>query len=225
MNERDGKRIFVAGHPGQGKTNLLQVLTRDASRLVVIDPKHSWRLNQKTLGLYLAKDMRDFLAVFKKSWKEDGAFRIVFEPEPLEAEGQSSDIAQLIFELQRPYLENPGMGKTCLVIDEISEALPNVRQSKNCRGILRAASMGREIGLDVYGGTQYPVNCSLEFRRLVDRALILPVVGQAIKAVDDLAAGNPEVIAAVEKLERHHYVSIDRITGEFSVKKPAPLIS
>lgn len=223
MNECYGQRIFIAGHPGQGKTNLLQVLTKDMPRLIVIDPKHSWRINRKVLNLYIAENMWDFLKVFGKCWKKDGVFRIVFEPEPEEEARQGSGIGELLLRLQRPYMENHDMGKTCLVIDELSEVLPNVTLSKN-KGVLRCASMGREIGLDVFGGTQYPVDCSKKFRRLCDQALILPVTG-AGEVLTDLAAGDMAFVQAVGDLKDHHYVSLDKVHGTFSTKKPAPLIS
>jgi len=222
-SERDGQRFYVPGHPGQGKTNLLQVLTMNMPRLIVIDPKHSWRMKRKTLGLYIASDLADFLKVLKEAWNSDGNFRIVFEPEADEEEAQGSDIGKLFINLHRRYLENPAMEKTCIAIDEAAEVLPNP-VSKKYRGLLQCCSMGREIGIDVFGGTQYPVDVSKKFQRYADRALILPVGGAAADVVSNLAAGDRRVLDAVDQLQPHHYISLNRLTGQFEQKNPVQLI-
>lgn len=123
MSDRDGKTVLVFGMTGSGKTVYVQRKIKDAPRLLIFDPKRSYRKVASQLKLYVARDLADCVETLKDN--RDSNFRIVFEPNYRMEEEQLSDLSHLLMQMQEGYLDGKNNRKVCLVAEELHRGNPN----------------------------------------------------------------------------------------------------
>lgn len=208
MSDRDGKRMCVFGKSGSGKTYYTNAAIRNAPRLIVFDPKRSYRAIGANFTI--VSGLENFLKVFQA--KQHGGFRIVYEPEPFKEPVELHEICKLIERFQEPYLERKSSEKIMLVNEEAHAGCPNPPDPK-LNGFGRLIQMGREMGINIISVTQRPQSVAKFVRENVDRIACFQVSGNdAVKTAADamMAEDAREAIAA---LKPRYFVYWDEIEG------------
>nr|BDD44506.1 hypothetical protein 6 [Moraxellaceae bacterium] len=219
MSERDGKRMAVIGKTGSGKSVYVQKLIAEMDRLVIFDPKRSYRKEAKKLRAYVAQDLGDLLETLRDN--ADKSFRVIYEPTPTREEQELSDVCMVLEMLQRPYLDGKANAKVTLVVEELHQGNPNP-PSREFVGFARCIQMGRESGINVIGVTQRPQSVSKYFRENIERMAVFQVAGvDAAKAAADMADGNNALERDVLDLRDYRFVLYEN--GNYKVCDPIPL--
>lgn len=207
MTDRDGKRLSVYGMTGSGKTVFTQGQIIDVPRVVIFDPKRSYRKDARRLKLYCVDTLADLVDCMRDN--AFGNFRVVYEPEPgFEAE-ELHEVSKLVERLQLPHLTGKKNLKTMLVVEEVHNAVPNP-PSRKLNGFNRLVTMGREMGVDIITVTQQPQAVATYVRDSADRMACFKVATvRAATAAADARDGDPALIAAIQGLKDFEFVFLD----------------
>ena len=207
MSERDGKRMCVFGKSGSGKTYFVNRIIAKVPRLIVFDPKRSYR---KEGGYQTVTDLAALLVALQAG--QGGSFRIVYEPTPFREAAELHEVAKLVERLQVPYLDGKFDLKVMIVNEEAHAGIPNPPDPK-LNGFGRLIQMGREMGIDVISVTQRPQSMAKFVRENVDRIACFAVSGNdaAKTAADAMMAEDAK--AEIVALKPREFVLWDEIDG------------
>lgn len=205
MSNRDGILMPVFGMKGSGKTHFTMHCIEPVPRLVVFDPKRSYRKGFK--GEIIEAGGGAGLARLKDAINTNDGFRVLYEPEALREDQELHEISKLLMWLQRPYLdEEPGARKVMLVVEEAHTASPNPPNPK-LNGFARLVTMGRESGIDVITVTQRPQSISMFIRDNADRVACFQVSGEpAVEAAARTIVSTERPDDAIRSLQKWEYV-------------------
>ena len=180
MIETGGKRTFITGQAGSGKSFFAKKLIENQNRVIVFDPEEEYALK----GFHMTDDLKEVKNVLQDCW--DSNFKITYIP-PVGKEQQALHGLSLLVEaLQKPYLDGKSDKKTILVVDELNLSFP-LNWKVEYDGFARIASRGRKRGINVVGISQRPAEIATRFRANLDRLICfghcLPNDWQAITDV------------------------------------------
>jgi len=200
----EGQRIGISGNSGSGKTHLTQHLTKDSERLIVFDPKKTYKKRAREMSYYVARDMDDLIDVLRDNW--DTGFRVVYEPMAHNRIADLNDICRLLIHLQSPYMEGMYGQPMTLVVEEVQTVAPNPL-GKAGEQFMYAVSMLREGGVNIIGATNLPQKVATDFRDLLSRQIFMKPAGiRAATVMADGASGENDLRDAILNLEPRHYI-------------------
>lgn len=215
MSNRDGILQAVFGMKGSGKSYFVQRCIKSVPRLIVFDPKRSYRkagvadvvisdggeVGRKKLLAYLAP-------------RHATRFRVIYEPAPLQEVEELHEVSRLIELLQEPYLNEESDLKTMLVVEEAHTASPNPPNPK-FNGFARLVTMGRESGIDIIPVTQRPQAISMFIRDNADRVACFQVSGEpAVEAAARTMAAAENPTEAIRSLAKYEFVFFENSAWE-----------
>lgn len=154
----DGKRFFVAGMSGTGKSTYAMKLSAGHQRVFIFDPKDEpdWKKG--------AEELKHFAQV-QKFLKDmgDGVFRAYYTPEALKAEKRLDTLCHMLMAWQKPHQQGLINRPITLVIEEMSDAFP-LHLRAGLSGCVEVIRKGRSYGITVLGVAQRPAEVNTTFR-------------------------------------------------------------
>ena len=204
-NFPDGTREFVIGTTGSGKTFYTVRRTENVPRMIAIDPKRTLKKDMEHDKL-IDQDMGELLRYLQAN--EGGHFRVIYMPTPGDEMYETHEICRLLEIMQAPYRDEvPGAKKVMLIIEEAAQSVPQP-VSRDARGALRIATMGREMGIDLMVVTQRPQSVDKTMREMFDgRITCFQVVGDdAIGAAAKLMNAAKDAPGKIANLRQFEHV-------------------
>ncbi len=158
MVERDGKRFFIAGMSGTGKSTFARKFVAGYERVIVFDPKDEpdWKVGAEVLSHFaqIPKFLKDM---------GDGSFRVYYSPEALKAESRLDTLSHMLMDWQKGHQQGRIDRPVTLVVEEMSDAFPlNLRAGLS--GFAEVVRKGRAYGITVVGVAQRPAEVAPTFR-------------------------------------------------------------
>ncbi len=217
----DGKRLAVFGMTGSGKTVYVTKIIEQVPRLIVFDPKRSYRKTADQMRLTRLASLEAMQAYLMTH--EKGNFRVLFEPEPEYEPDELHAVSQLVEALQDDFANGMANRKTMLLVEEAHLGAPNPMDRKK-NGFARLVTMGREWGVDIITVTQRPQDISKRVRENVNRVAVFKVSGEDAVFAAAKTINRSGVAEAIEGLiEPGAHVYFDDAGGEWALKPPIPL--
>lgn len=142
---RRNDRVFIVGTTGSGKTTLAKALLYGLPNVVILDPKHTFRLPETWQHVTLT----DMGEVQRFKGPETMIFRPTLdEMDTMLSQRTSDPFFHWVFE----------RGNTYLYIDEVMRVTAGNRIGKGYATVLQ---LGRERGIGCWSATQRPANIPL----------------------------------------------------------------
>jgi len=219
-----GERLAIFGMSGSGKTELANNLLKNQKRIFVFDPKGSFAKKKGYEILKHFSQVKPFLDDMG-----DGAFKVVYMPEALQAPKRLSTLGQMILDLQSDYFWSDGKKgqMITLVVDEVHEGFP-LALPGGLPGFAEICTRGREYGVNVIGITQSPSAVHQKFRANLNKVVAFEFSFINDRVAVARAMEDGDVETALERLDPYHYIAFDRkkiVHGQkrWKVMKPISL--
>ncbi len=136
----NSERVFIVGASGSGKTELGKFLLNKLNRVVIIDPKHTFKLD----GFKNVWRMMGFTDLMKKQ------FRLIARPK-INDDEKLSDLIRKLYKLKN----------VTIYIDELATLNDSFPSSMAL--LANVVRTGREKNVSVWSGTQRPRHVPLIF--------------------------------------------------------------
>lgn len=219
----DGKRQLIIGMTGSGKTKYTQRLIAKIPRLIIFDPKRSYRKVASSMGLVTFGDIEALHAYLVTH--KNGRFRVLYEPEPEHEVRELHNVSVIVEALQEDFANELDNKKTMLVVEEAHTAAPNppTKETKKLNGFARLNYMGREWGVDILTVLQMPQDVAMYVRNSVNRVACFMVANEDAIRASAKSIPRRGVEAAIEGLEKYHHVYFDDEAETYEVKPPIAL--
>ncbi len=215
MIAKDARMIAVYGRRGSGKSTRVKRITARCRRLVVFDPCDEYA---REAGLKRVTRYQSLLDAIARGWRR--GFRVAFVPEPGLEAIQLSDIASILWKVQRPYELGRDARKLTLVVEEMDLSYPVRALPAEFNGMPRLCNQGRHVGIEIIGVTQRPAQISATFRGNVAESYVFPLAwAEDRNAI--LAIIGREHAAALAALRDHEYLHFS--AGVVSKGKNLPI--
>lgn len=148
-------RIGIFGKSGCGKSTFAKQTIKTINRLIVYDPLGEYQ-NE---GCVVVRNVSELLRAARSNH-----FKIAYQP-GIEANHvkELAAVAKTVFLIQKPYSEGRNYPQITLLIEEMSQSVPNFT-SGDTMVMQNVANMGRHAGINLIGISQRPANVNTTFR-------------------------------------------------------------
>ncbi|WP_420724026.1 hypothetical protein [Hwanghaeella sp. LZ110] len=211
----DGKRIFIAGSAGSGKSVLARSLVADRPRVIIFDPKNEVHWQDGAERIHHMAQFKTFLGDMR-----DGAFRVYYQPETGREIERLSSLSTLLMKFQAGHNAGKIERPITLIVEEMAAAAPLSIPPKHT-GFPQLIRMGRSYGISVVGIAQRPAEVSPTFRGNLNAAFAFRFSFKNDRQAIAYAMQDEAVEQAVQDLPEFHYLAFDG--RSWSKCDPVPL--
>lgn len=203
MASSEGKRVFVAGQSGSGKSVLARSLISDHSRVLIFDPKNetAWRDGAEVIRHFA--QLRTFLLDMG-----DGNFRAYYQPETGREIARLSSLSTLLMKWQVGHNAGKINRPVTLVVEEMAAAFP-LHMPAGPTGFQDLVRMGRSYGVSVVGIAQRPAEVNATFRGNLSAGFAFRFSFTNDRKAIAYAFQDEAVEAEIANLPQYHYIAFD----------------
>lgn len=203
MGNSQGKRIFIAGKSGSGKSVLALSLIQDRERVIIFDPKNGKEWRQGAERIEHISQFKTFLSDMR-----DGAFRAYYQPETTKEISRLSSLSDLLMKFNAAHNDELIDRPITLVVDEMSTPAP-LSIPPRYTGFPGLCRMGRSYGISIVGIAQRPAEVFPSFRGNLSAAFAFNFSFTNDRKAIAHAMQDEAVERAVMELPLHHYIAWD----------------
>lgn len=199
----DGKRVFIAGKSGTGKSYFARQFVADHQRIIIFDPKDepAWKQGAEVL--------RHF-AEFPKFLRDmgDGAFRVYYSPEELKEQARLDTLSRILMDWNKGHNAGTINRPVTLVVEEMSDPFPLALRA-GLTGFARVIKKGRSHGINVVGVAQRPAEVHPTFRGNLDAAVSFRFSFINDRKAMAMVMQDEQIATELEGLANRHYILWD----------------